>query len=166
MSRTSLVQNSSKTPMKAEKPGEPELVWRDQELYLATMDYGTNMTQKILSEHRDHAAAERLGLLQTEASSGPTEVQLFRFRNPGLISFEIKGEMVDNQLDLVVRMSFGPIAAPEKRIPLVNLVDQFSLLSVCCDETFFGGEETENCKTYRIISFFRCCSWLEAKVLF
>ena len=121
--------------MKAEKPGEPELVWRDQELYLATMDYGTNMTQKILSEHRDHAAAERLGLLQT--SSGPTEVQLFRFRNPGLISFEIKGEMVDNQLDLVARMSLASFDSPEKRIPLVNLVDQFSLLGLCLSRSLF-----------------------------
>ena len=158
MSRTSLVQNSSKTPVnKAEKPPEPELVWRDEELYLATMDYGTNMTQKILSEHRDHVAAERLGLLQTEASNGPTEVQLFRFRNPGLISFEIKGEMVDNQLDLVVHMSFASITAPEKRIPLVNLVDQFSLLSVCRDQTFFL-EVKKRTSVKSIISFFCCRS--------
>ena len=73
---------------------------------MASMEYGKHLQQTILSEHRDHAAARRLGLLQTDAkrsaaASGSDEVQLFRFRNPGLVSFEIKGEMVGNQLDLV-----------------------------------------------------------------
>ena len=74
-----------------------------KEMYLATMEYGKHMQQTILSEHRDHEAAKKLGLLQGSgnASSAAQEVQLFRFRNPGLVSFEIKGEMVDNQLDLV-----------------------------------------------------------------
>ena len=69
------------------------------------MEYGKHLEQTILSEHRNHAAAHRLGLLQTDATSsaksGADELQLFRFRNPGLVSFEIKGEMVGNQLDMV-----------------------------------------------------------------
>lgn len=131
MDRTaSLLQNRSQSR------AEPELVWRDQELYLASMEYGKHLQQTILSEHRDHAAARRLGLLQTEAAdaassgatSGADEVQLFRFRNPGLVSFEIKGEMVGNQLDLVMQVSFGGFNSPEKRIKLVDLVDQFAVV--------------------------------------
>lgn len=127
MDRTaSLLQNRSETPE------QPELVWRDQELYLATMEYGKHLEQTILSEHRDHAAAHRLGLLQTDATSstksGADEVQLFSFRNPGLVSFVIKGEMVGNQLDLVMQVSFGGFNSPEKRIKLVDLVDQFAIV--------------------------------------
>lgn len=127
MDRTaSLLQNRSQTPE------QPELVWRDQELYLATMEYGKHLEQTILSEHRNHAAAHRLGLLQTDATSsaksGADELQLFRFRNPGLVSFEIKGEMVGNQLDMVMQVSFGGFNSPEKRIKLVDLVDQFAVV--------------------------------------
>ena len=72
-----------------------------------------------------------MSTLQTEAEAGSAESsihQLFSFRNPGMVNFEIQGLLEDNSLELGMKINFGPFESPEKRIQLLNIAHQFSLV--------------------------------------
>lgn len=45
-----------------------------------------------------------------------------------MVNFNIEGLLEDNNLDLEMKINFGPFESPTKRIPLVNIVDQFSVV--------------------------------------
>ena len=64
----------------------------------------------------------------SDAASDPKDFELFGFKNPGLVSFEIKGILNNNDLQLTMQVNFGPFSSPVKRITLVNIVDHFRLV--------------------------------------
>lgn len=133
----SLLQNASEEQhqehqeQQKEPEKEPELVWQTdlEELYLATADYGKHLNISKTSEMKGSAVLEKmkaLSAMQTEA--GTHYHQLFSFKNPGMVSFEILGLLEDNSLELGMKLNFGPFESPEKRVPLLNVVDQFTLV--------------------------------------
>ena len=99
-----------------------DLLWSEEELYVASMDYDRYMNTTVTKELRDSEARERLRLMQSD------DFELFSFTNPGLVSFGIKGILKNNELQLGMQVSFGPFDSPEKRITLVNIVDHFKCL--------------------------------------
>ncbi|CAE7700854.1 unnamed protein product [Symbiodinium sp. CCMP2592] len=123
MSRTStLLQTNSSHDEQAE---EVAMQWADvEELYLASVEYGPHMSVNKTSELRGAAAHRRLSTLQSEPSK--ESYKLFGFGNPGLVSFDIEGLLTGSTLELGVKMGFGPFDSPAVRIPLLNIVDQFS----------------------------------------
>ncbi|CAE7751695.1 unnamed protein product [Symbiodinium sp. CCMP2456] len=70
-----------------------------------------------------------LSAVQGEAKATKANYyQLFSFKNPGIVSFDIQGLLEDNDLDLGVKIEFGPFGTPTKRIRLVNVVEQFQIV--------------------------------------
>ena len=131
----------------AGKAGEAPQHWDFEDdyedLYLAAIEYGKHLGINKTSEVRGQEVLKRMkamkankgmstmSTLQSEAESGKSGTdyhQLFSFKNPGMVSFEILGLLEDNSLELGMKINFGPFESPEKRIPLLNIVDQFTLV--------------------------------------
>jgi len=119
--------------------GEADLHWETdlEELYLAAGHYGKDLKvnktselrgEEVLKRMRELKAKKGVSTLQADAESGTDYHQLFSFKNPGPVSFEILGLLEDNSLELGMKINFGPFESPEKRIPLLNIVDQFTLV--------------------------------------
>ena len=132
MKRTTglLETNSSLNQDKAD--GEAELQWVDAEdLYMASVEYGEHMSVNKTSELRGSAAHRRMSMMQSQSGqsqSEPESYKLFGFKKPGKVSFDFQGLLTGNTLELEVKMGFGPFESPAQRIPLLNIVDQFSAL--------------------------------------
>lgn len=95
-----------------------------EEFHLASVDYGKDLGVKKTSEQRGR---EAFSTLQQKASSSDY-FQLFSFKNPGTVNFEVQGLLEDNKLELGMKVNMGPFSSPEKRIRLLDIVDQFSLV--------------------------------------
>ncbi|CAE7239452.1 unnamed protein product [Symbiodinium sp. CCMP2592] len=124
MSRTPKLLQTNKTTSQDEKAEEEgAMQWVDaEELYLASAEYGPELFVNKTSELRGPAAHRRLSALQQSKESH----KLFRFKHPGMVSFALEGLYTDGVLELGVQMGFGPFESPSTKIPLVNIVDQFS----------------------------------------
>ncbi|OLQ01651.1 hypothetical protein AK812_SmicGene15575 [Symbiodinium microadriaticum] len=132
-------QSPKEKPAQRQPPAGEELHWETdlEELYLAAGHYGKDLGIKktselrgedVLKRMRELKAKKGLSTLQADAESGTDWHQLFSFKNPGPVSFEILGLLEDNSLELGMKIDFGPFESPEKRIPLLNIVDQFTLV--------------------------------------
>ena len=132
-------QSSQSDPKKKKKRTSPEtheLQWEidHEDLYLATGEYGKHLGINKTSELRGREVLKVLNRmkamsgLQAEAESGTDFHQLFSFKNPGMISFEIQGLLEDNWLELGMKLKFGPFESPQKRIKLLSIVDQFTVV--------------------------------------
>jgi len=144
MSRTKLLEtNSSIHPedLPSMNSSEAQLEWEApmEDLYLASMDLGPDLGMKTHSELRGEAVARRLKgeqsgermaeeeLLGLSSSGSSSLFQLFSFKHPGNINFQLKGLLEGNSLELGMRMGFGPFESEEKRLKLVDIVDQFAV---------------------------------------
>lgn len=147
MSRTKLLEtNSSVRPedlasMNTSEAPEAQLKWEApmEDLYLASLDLGPDLGLKTHSELRGEAVARRLKgeqsgeqmaeeeLLGLSSSGSSSLFQLFSFKHPGNINFQLKGLLDGNSLELGMRMGFGPFESEEKRLKLVDIVDQFAV---------------------------------------
>ncbi|CAE7843573.1 unnamed protein product, partial [Symbiodinium microadriaticum] len=118
-----MLQTNSSHDDKAEE--EVVMQWADaEELYLASVEYGPNMSVNTTSELRGPAAHRLLSAMQTQQSK--ESHQLFQFKSGGMVSFDLEGLLTtSNDLELGVKMGFGPFSSPRVRIPLLNIVDQF-----------------------------------------
>ena len=103
---------------------------------MASLELGPNRLNRS-SELRGEAALRRLkglGLsLAQEAqeltsTSAKNLFQLFSFKHPGMVNFELKGLLEGNSLELGIRMGFGPFESQEKRLKLVDIADQFAVV--------------------------------------
>ncbi|CAE7244003.1 unnamed protein product [Symbiodinium sp. CCMP2592] len=125
-----LETNSSLKQDKADV--EAELQWVDAEdLYMASVEYGEHMSVNKTSELRGSAAHRRMSMMQSQSGqsqSEPESYKLFGFKKPGKVNFDFQGLLTGNTLELQVKMGFGPFESPAQRIPLLNIVDQFSAL--------------------------------------
>ncbi|CAE7590253.1 unnamed protein product [Symbiodinium natans] len=136
MARTSLTQGNHS--LKASEAGAESrerirgtedsgtLVWETdvEDFHLASIDYGQDLSINKTSEKHGAAAFSAL-----QGEDGKADYfQLFSFKNPGMASFEVQGLLEDNSLELGMKVRFGPFESPEKRIPLINIVDQFSIV--------------------------------------
>ena len=84
------------------------------------MLYDSYLSMNVSEHLRDDRAREHLELMQRNG-----DFELFSFRNPGLVSFNIKGVLTAaDDLQLLMQVSFGPFTSPLKRVTLVNIVDQ------------------------------------------
>ncbi|CAE7939378.1 carA2, partial [Symbiodinium necroappetens] len=96
--------------------------WSEDELQVASMLYDSYLNTNLSEHLRDAKAREHLDLMQTNG-----DFELFSFRNPGLVSFNIKGVLTaTDDLQLLMQVSFGPFTSPLKRVTLVNIVNQFT----------------------------------------
>mmetsp|Transcript_52947 Transcript_52947/g.118783 ORF Transcript_52947/g.118783 Transcript_52947/m.118783 type:complete len:927 (+) Transcript_52947:279-3059(+) len=116
-----------------ERKEEAELHWEAdaEDLYLATIEYGKHLGINKTSEFHGQDVLKRMrgmSAIQGDAQSGTDFHQLFSFKNPGMVNFEIQGLLEDNVLELAMKINFGPFESPEKRIPLLNIVDQFTIV--------------------------------------
>ncbi|CAE7151474.1 unnamed protein product, partial [Symbiodinium necroappetens] len=144
MSRTKLLEtNSSVRPedLPSMNTSEAQLEWEApmEDLYLASLDLGPDLGLKTHSELRGEAVARRLKgeqsgeqmaeeeLLGLSSSGSSSLFQLFSFKHPGNINFQLKGLLDGNSLELGMRMGFGPFESEEKRLKLVDIVDQFAV---------------------------------------
>ena len=134
MSRTSSLvevsQSSNEARKRAKKSADSgDLYWEEEveELYLASINYGKELNITKTKELHGTNASERMKMsLLTSAKAD--YFQLFSFKNPGMVNFNIQGLLEDNNLELAMKINFGPFASPEKRIRLINIVDQFSIV--------------------------------------
>ncbi len=125
--------SAGKNQQKQQKTEVPSTHWQEKELYLASIDYGKHLGINKTFELHGSAAKKRMGRTirrgMSTLQAGKSEAfQLFSFKNPGLVSFEIEGLLEDNCMDLGVKINFGPFESPTKRIRLVNIEDQFSMV--------------------------------------
>ena len=130
MDRTSSLLESSKSSNHTGKQSDKdELRWVEEvdDVYLASIDYGNDLNISKTREFHGTKASERMKM--SLLSSGNSDYfQLFSFKNPGMVSFQIQGLLEDNNLELAMKVAFGPFSSPEKRIRLINIVDQFSIV--------------------------------------
>lgn len=127
MDRTaSFLQSNRTEKANASEESQSSLVWETdmEEFHLASVDYGKDLGVKKTSEQRGR---EAFSTLQQKASSSDY-FQLFSFKNPGTVNFEVQGLLEDNKLELGMKVNMGPFSSPEKRIRLLDIVDQFSLV--------------------------------------
>ncbi|CAE7033098.1 carA2 [Symbiodinium sp. CCMP2592] len=95
--------------------------WSEDDLQVASMLYDSYLSMNVSEHLHDAKAREHLDLMQTNG-----DFELFSFKNPGLVSFNIKGVLTAaDDLQLLMQVSFGPFTSPLKRVTLVNIVDQF-----------------------------------------
>eukprot|EP00439_Symbiodinium_sp_Y106_P073415 s810_g13.t2 len=102
-----------------------------EDLYMASIEYGEDMGITKNSELQGKEVLKHMGLSAMQGEAKATKAnyyQLFSFKNPGLVSFDIQGLLEDNDLDLGVKIEFGPFGTPTKRIRLVNVVEQFQIV--------------------------------------
>lgn len=123
----SLLQNDTTrtTRTQSRKPSKQDLHWSEEEVSLASMLYDRYMNKSFTKELRGKDARDQLRLMQEELQS---DFQLFSFSNPGLVSFSIRGILSNNNLQIGLKVSFGPFTSPEKRITLVNIIDHYRLV--------------------------------------
>ncbi|CAE7349703.1 unnamed protein product [Symbiodinium sp. CCMP2592] len=144
MSRTQLLETNSS------KQGDPKtmneskavLEWETstEDLYMASLDLGPEVRLKAHSELRGEAAARRLkgkgtvspaegddDLVGLSASGSSSVFQLFSFKHPGMINFELQGLLDGNSLELGMQMGFGSFESEKKRLKLVDIADQFAV---------------------------------------
>ncbi|CAE7242733.1 unnamed protein product [Symbiodinium sp. CCMP2592] len=93
--------------------------WRTQseDFYLASLDISVNKTFEAYGED----AARHVG-------AGKESFELFSFKNPGLVDFKVQGLMAGNVLEMGIELGFGPYRSPARKIPLVDIADQFSII--------------------------------------
>ena len=147
MSRTNLLQANESKGAQRSRTSRTTLGWQEEteDLFLASVEYGPHMAINQSSEFRGKAAAQKLeqtGMgsmrnmsnLQTgeKLENSPTETEafeLFSFKNPGMINFVVRGLLEQNNLELGMKIDFGPhFSSPEKRTRLINIVDQFNIV--------------------------------------
>ncbi|CAE7627339.1 unnamed protein product [Symbiodinium sp. CCMP2592] len=126
ISRTSFLEtNQNQSQEEEEVEGEEggESLWKtdSEDLYLASVDYGENLNTSV------NKTFEAYGQ-EAAMKAGEDVFRLFRFRNPGLVNFKVEGLMNGNSLELGMEMGFGPYKSPPRRIPLVNIAHQFSII--------------------------------------
>ncbi|CAE7210315.1 carA2 [Symbiodinium sp. CCMP2456] len=119
-----LLQNDT-TRTRSRPSKKQDLHWSEEEVSLASMLYDRFMNKSFTKELRGKDAREQLRLMQQEVQS---DFQLFSFSNPGLVSFNIRGILSNNNLQIGLKVSFGPFTSPEKLITLVNIVDHYRLI--------------------------------------
>ncbi|CAE7945520.1 carA2 [Symbiodinium necroappetens] len=116
-----LVQESTEEALASASEGDFSFRWSEDELQVASMFYDSYLSTNLSEHLRDAKAREHLDLMQTNG-----DFELFSFRNPGLVSFNIKGVLTaTDDLQLLMQVSFGPFTSPLRRVTLVNIVDQF-----------------------------------------
>jgi len=123
ISRTSFLEtNQSQGEEEVEEEEGGESLWKtdSEDLYLASVDYGENLNTSV------NKTFEAYG--QEAMKAGEDVFKLFRFKNPGLVNFKVEGLMNGNSLELGMEMGFGPYKSPPRRIPLVNIAHQFSII--------------------------------------
>ena len=124
LSRTSFLE-TNQSHVEAEE--EAETLWRtdSEDLYLASVDYGENLNTSVNKtfEAYGEEAAMHMG-----TEEGNEVFKLFSFKNPGLVNFKVEGLMAGNRMELGMEMAFGPYRSPPRRIPLVDIAHQFSLI--------------------------------------
>ncbi|CAE7614462.1 unnamed protein product [Symbiodinium sp. CCMP2592] len=143
MDRTSSFLQSNRTEKAKANASDAEapqssLVWETdmEEFHLATIDYGQDTAPTIqgrgagdlgIKKTSERRGQEAFSTLQQKAASSDY-FQLFSFKNPGTVNFEIQGLLENNKLELGMKVNMGPFSSPEKRIRLLDIVDQFSLV--------------------------------------
>ncbi|CAE7450874.1 carA2 [Symbiodinium pilosum] len=129
MDREALLQNESYTKNRKPPPKHQDLHWTEEEVHLASMLYDRYMNTTMTSQLRGPEARRKLRLMQEDQETGTSsDFELFSFANPGLVSFNIRGILANNDLQIGLKVSFGPFTSPEKRITLVNIVDHYRLV--------------------------------------
>ncbi|CAE7771562.1 unnamed protein product, partial [Symbiodinium sp. CCMP2456] len=128
MSRTSFLQSNESLNESATEEVEDateDMYWKadSEDLYLASMDYGENMSVNKTAELFGHDAARRM------AHESGDIFELFSFKHPGMVGFKIRGLLdgKSNQLSMGLEMAFGPYRSPDRVIPLVDIGKQFSI---------------------------------------
>ncbi|CAJ1375123.1 unnamed protein product [Effrenium voratum] len=96
-----------------------------EDLYVASVNYNEELTVNTTSELRGADAARRMSAIQ-EAKEDIME--LFNFQKEGMTNFKIQGLLAGNSLEMGIEMGFGEFKSPAQRIPLINIVDQFSVI--------------------------------------
>ena len=144
MKRSALLE-SNQTRAQAKARLQESLHWEtdEEDLYLASVEYGEDMGINKTSEVRGSSARERINSLQStsEDKSEADTFKLFGFKNPGLVNFEISGLLSGNWLQLGMQMGFGPAyQSPKMTIPLVNLADQFALILAAVPDALVSTE--------------------------
>ncbi|CAE7263000.1 unnamed protein product, partial [Symbiodinium sp. KB8] len=144
MKRSALLE-SNQTRTQAKARLQESLHWEtdEEDLYLASVEYGEDMGINKTSEVRGSSARERINSLQStsEDKSEADTFKLFGFKNPGLVNFEISGLLSGNWLQLGMQMGFGPeYQSPKMTIPLVNLADQFALILAAVPDALVSTE--------------------------
>ncbi|CAE7031810.1 unnamed protein product [Symbiodinium sp. CCMP2592] len=129
-----LLQNQSAAEQKRQTVSEDDAEWAldAADLYLASAEMGDDMQSTLLSEHRGEEVLERLkstrgmSALQENAStaSGANYRQLFRFKNSGLVGFDIQGVLEDSKLDFIMSLEFGEFGSHSKRFRLFDIAEQ------------------------------------------
>jgi len=135
LSRTTALLQENGTQTEAEEHSEVQeeaeketFQWSEEEVYLAHMLYDRFMNTSLTHEMRGDNARDRLRFMQEAAEEETSEFELFSFSNPGLVSFAIRGILDNNDLQIGLKVSFGPFTSPEKRITLVNIIDHYRLV--------------------------------------
>eukprot|EP00439_Symbiodinium_sp_Y106_P067180 s1551_g11.t1 len=104
MKRSSLLE-SNQTRAQAKARLQESLHWEtdEEDLYLASVEYGEDMGINKTSEVRGSSARDRINSLQStsEDKSEADTFKLFGFKNPGLVNFEISGLLSGNWLQLL-----------------------------------------------------------------
>ncbi|CAE7794903.1 unnamed protein product [Symbiodinium sp. CCMP2592] len=135
ISRTKLLQTSQNETQSKDKESRTvqednsaleSLEWMEEEdLYLASVNYSRDLGVNLTSEMRGLDAERRLSLSETMAQG---VFQLFNFENPGMVNFKLQALLEENNFELNAQMGFGPFTSGEKKIKLVNIVDQFAVV--------------------------------------
>ncbi|CAE7238427.1 unnamed protein product [Symbiodinium sp. CCMP2456] len=129
LGRTSLLETNQSHDAEEEEAEEAlQTQWRtdSEDLYLASVDYGVNLNTSVNKTFE--AFGEEAAMHMGTERVGRDVFKLFSFKNPGLVNFKIEGLMNGNILEMGMEMGFGPYSSPSKRIPLVNIAHQFSLI--------------------------------------
>ena len=129
--RTSFLETNQSHGQESEEEEvaeEAEMQWRtdSEDLYLASVDYGVNLNTSVNKTFE--AFGEEAAMHMGTERVGRDVFKLFSFKNPGLVNFKIEGLMNGNILEMGMEMGFGPYSSPSRRIPLVNIAHQFSLI--------------------------------------
>ena len=129
LGRTSLLETNQSHDEEEEEAEEgTETLWRtdSEDLYLASVDYGVNLNTSVNKTFE--AFGEEAAMHMGTERVGRDVFKLFSFQNPGLVNFKIEGLMNGNVLEMGMEMAFGPYRSPPRRIPLVDIAHQFSLI--------------------------------------
>ena len=121
-------EESEEEEFAEEAEEDAEMQWRtdSEDLYLASVDYGVNLNTSVNKTFE--AFGEEAAMHMGTERVGKDVFKLFSFKNPGLVNFKIEGLMNGNILEMGMEMGFGPYSSPSRRIPLVNIAHQFSLI--------------------------------------
>ncbi|CAE7256573.1 unnamed protein product [Symbiodinium sp. CCMP2592] len=127
-SRQSQGQGHQEEESDSNSEDEAETVWKteSENLYLASVDYGVDLNTSLKKTFE--AYGEEAAMHMGTEKLGKDVFKLFSFRNPGLVNFKVEGLMNGNILEMGLEMAFGPYSSPSRRIPLVDIAHQFSII--------------------------------------